>query len=636
MGSAPTGSCAAGGAAGGGPDPATAQLGVAARAAALQPEALATSSVRRGTFLPVAGAVVKVFRQDSAQALAPFTAITDATGFFNVPFLPPGEPFTIRAIDPASGMTAEASGVSSGVNVVTPVQLMFTMAAPAPGAPTAGFAINPLPDPRFEGSVYYSFDGSLSTDDVGIEEYTWQLGGLTATVDWKPNVLRGYGRNGTYAAALTVSDADGNFGVVTKSFTIDDLPYDYWGLPPERVNETAAGAVSNQEVEYLGVLSHDGRYVAFVSNATNLSETTFGGTADVFVKDMDTGTVEIVSIDGDGVPVGVGDSWAVISASGRYVGFTTANDRPAVKDRETGELVTFDNPDGYGSNYLRAISADGRTVAFRSSTPISAVEAGYVVDLDTLTTVRIGRNAADDGWADASPGALSADGRFIVFESRSDDLVAADANGQRDIFRLDLETMTTELASITAAGALGDRAQRMWGQSISADGRYVTFWSDSTTFPRATENDGDQAFELEDDVYVKDMVTGELLLVATNAADVAADWDSVLSVISADGRYVAFGSYATNLAPLDDPYDPCDFNRCVQGFTYVEDLVTGRVANVTIGMDDTLPDDWDQIEPVISGDGHYISFYSWASNLVPADTLDTYDIYRAVNPLWQP
>ena len=69
---------------------------------------------------------------------------------------------------------------------------------------------------------------------------------------------------------------------------------------------------------------------------------------------------------------------------------------------------------------------------------------------------------------------------------------------------------------------------------------------------------------------------------------------------SADGRYLAFGSYAENLAPVTDPYDPCDLNLCPSGFSYVKDLVTGRVVNVTVGMEDALADDWDQIEPSIS------------------------------------
>src|SRR5690606_1414968 len=138
------------------------------------------------------------------------------------------------------------------------------------------------------------------------------------------------------------------------------------------------------------------------------------------------------------------------------------------------------------------------------------------------------------------------------------------------------------------------------------------------------------------DVWVKDMVTGELVMASTSASGVPADDDSVLPVISADGRYVAFGSYASNLAPDADPYDPCDFSLCPGGFSYVKDLQTGRVVNVTVGMGDTLPDDWDQIEPVISANGRYVSYYSWADNLVPDDGGGTYDYFWLENPLWEP
>ena len=122
MGSAPPGSCAAGN--GSGPSgPGVASITTAAR---LDPLALATTSLRGGDFRPVQGAVVSITRPGSAQRLAPFTSITDATGYFKVPFLPTGEPFTARAIDPASGRVAQVDGVSNGVDVVTPVQLLFT------------------------------------------------------------------------------------------------------------------------------------------------------------------------------------------------------------------------------------------------------------------------------------------------------------------------------------------------------------------------------------------------------------------------------------------------------------------------------------------------------------------------------
>jgi hypothetical protein len=162
----------------------------------------------------------------------------------------------------------------------------------------------------------------------------------------------------------------------------------------------------------------------------------------------------------------------------------------------------------------------------------------------------------------------------------------------------------------------------------------VVFYGSSTTFPRATENDRS---DLRPDVYLKDLQTGALTLVSTNARGVAADKTSVLPTISDDGRFVAFGSYASNLAPEMDPYDgSCLLNLCRQGFSFVKDLVTGRVSVVSVGLFDTLPDEGDQIEPQISADGRFVAFGSNASNLAAPDQFGTWDVFRARNPLWVP
>src|SRR5690606_38421924 len=229
---------------------------------------------------------------------------------------------------------------------------------------------------------------------------------------------------------------------------------------------------------------------------------------------------------------------------------------------------------------------------------------------------------------------LSADGRYLVFTSTSGELVEDDLNGVEDVFRFDIETGEVAIVSVAQDGTFGDGGSSAWGRVITADGRYVTIWSDATNWPGAGDND--RPSEVVDDLWLKDMETGALTLVSTNAEGQQADDDSVLSVISADGRYLAFGSYAENLAPATDPYDPCDLNLCPSGFSYVKDLVTGRVVNVTVGMEDALADDWDQIEPSISADGRYILFYSWATNLVPADGDGSWDYFRVENPLWEP
>ncbi|HEX6940094.1 MAG TPA: PKD domain-containing protein [Longimicrobiales bacterium] len=625
MGSAPSGGCGAGSATGGGGAGALRAASAAGRA---DPADLAFASLRRGTFGPVAGAIVMVLRPDGETVLAPFTAVTDRSGYFYIPFLPANEPFVVRAVDPVGSRVAEATGVSRGVNQVTPVQLVFEPHEQGPGAPTASFTIVPLPDDRFDGTVFYRFDASASTDDEGIARYVWDTGGLVGSVDWKPDVIRGYGRNGTYQVRLTVFDADGNFDSVTRELVVDDLPYDYWAVPPARISETAEGEAFGQGVEYGVSIADDGRLAVF-STASSLSPRDTNGEPDVYLKDLATGEVELVSTDADGDAAG-GLEFPLMSPDGRFVAYDVET-AVFVKDLVTGETRSFANPDGFPRHWLRALSDDGGTVAFEASTSGSS-RGAYVGDVATGSVTRVD----EPSWGIFHLVDLSGDGRYLAFVSSSDTVVAGDDNGRSDVFRLDRQTGTVELVSVAADGTRGDDESDAWSQAMSADGRFVTFYSESASWPGAADNDDPDGFSPVEDVWVKDMVTGELVMASTSASGVPADDDSVLPVISADGRYVAFGSYASNLAPDADPYDPCDFSLCPGGFSYVKDLQTGRVVNVTVGMGDTLPDDWDQIEPVISANGRYVAYYSWADNLVPDDGGGTYDYFWLENPLWEP
>ncbi|MFO7546295.1 MAG: PKD domain-containing protein, partial [Trueperaceae bacterium] len=540
MGDGPPGSCASGGATGGsGPSSA---VHLAAD--------LATASMRRGSFRPVAGALVKIARQGTNTALAPFTAMTDATGFFTIPFVPPGEPFTIRAIDPVTLQVAQANGVANGLGITTPVQLVFTTTAQGPGAPTASFVIRPVADARFDGTVTYEFDASGSIDDGAIQEYVWSFGTFTRVVDWTDTVVRGYGRNGTYQIRLTVIDDEGKAGTTTQELVIDDLPHDYWGEPPERVTERGDGTLPDLDTWYGYAVSADGRYVTFSTEATNLHPSDVNGLEDIYLKDMDTGALELISSGASGEGAGSG---AAISADGRYVAYeawsnsgrTYSNFRVLVKDRQTGAVQEVLPEGGQTRASLIALSGDGRTLLFESGT--STTQQVHVMNLDTLAVTRIGLATDGVSYVPIRATAISADGNVVAFTSSSADLVADDTNGLvEDVFVHYLDSQETLRASVAFDGTQGDRGSRAWGQTLSADGRYATFWSDASTFPRATEND---ASGFEDDVYIKDLATGALTLVSTNAKDVSGDSASILPTISADGRYVAFGSYASNLAP---------------------------------------------------------------------------------------
>jgi hypothetical protein len=305
-----------------------------------------------------------------------------------------------------------------------------------------------------------------------------------------------------------------------------------------------------------------------------------------------------------------------------------------VADRQEGTYVEVLPEGGLAVANLLALSGDGRSVLFRSSTTNSPAQV-HVRHLDTGDVTRIGLTTGGVTYASVAGRALSFDGNHVVFESDSALLVPGDTNGTSDVFVVTLDTQTTQRVSVAADGAQGDQPSSVRSGSITPDGRFVVFYGRSTTFPRAAEND--RPFEAIDDVYLKDLQTGALTLVSTNARGVAADKTSVLPTISDDGRFVAFGSYASNLAHEMDPYDgPCLLDLCRQGFSFVKDLVTGRVSVVSVGLFDTLPDEGDQIEPQISADGRFVAFGSDASNLAVPDEYGTWDVFRARNPLWVP
>ena len=205
----------------------------------------------------------------------------------------------------------------------------------------------------------------------------------------------------------------------------------------------------------------------------------------------------------------------------------------------------------------------------------------------------------DSGLEDARR-AISADGRFVVFESWADNLVADDLNGDVDVFRRDRQTGTTVRVSVSSAG--GDALGASENPSISADGRYVAF---ASTAGNLVNGDGNADW----DVFLRDMNGGATVRVSTNSSGGDADGPSNRPSITADGRRVAFSSTATNLVP---GYATTTVD------IYVRDLDTDQTLLVSIGYDGS-PAEANSWRAEISPDGNRVAFPSGANNLVPGD-----------------
>lgn len=285
---------------------------------------------------------------------------------------------------------------------------------------------------------------------------------------------------------------------------------------PEGVADTSATGAS---------LSADGRYVAFASSATNLvASAADNGFTDVFVKDRATGTVEHVSVASDGTPGDLFSTRPAISADGRFVAFQSFAtnldpDVPAdanlshdiyVHERETRVTekvsVAGNGSRGTSNAYCPSISADGRLVAFASaSANLVPADANrqwdiFVRDRDAGRTERVsvastGREAQGDFFFNCAP-EISANGRYVVFESVALDLVDGDEHAGPDVFVHDRLSGQTEKVSVASDGTQGDRSSN--NPTISADGRYVAFGSQALLVP------GDRPDATTYEVYVRD------------------------------------------------------------------------------------------------------------------------------------
>lgn len=262
-----------------------------------------------------------------------------------------------------------------------------------------------------------------------------------------------------------------------------------------------------------------------------------------------------------------------------------------------------------------SLSANGRFVVFQSdATNLVSGDSNGVVDVfvhDRVTGVTTresvnssgGQANAFSNWA-----AISGDGRFLAFRSAADNLVAGDHNGVADAFLRDRLTGVTTRVSVSSLGVEGDAPS--YEVSISADGSFVAFYSEAANLVPGDTNGWP-------DVFVHERITGLCERVSVNSAGAQSDGWSMVASISADGRRVVFQSGATNLVNGDTNVAPDVFLR---------DRLTGTTELVSMSTA-SLQGDAASYNAAISPDGRYVAFDSSASNLVAGDTNHARDIF---------
>lgn len=405
--------------------------------------------------------------------------------------------------------------------------------------------------------------------------------------------------------------------------------------------------------------SADGRYVVFMSAATNLVSgitDVNGSGGDVFRRDRQTNTTQLVSKSMSGNTTGNSNSFnPIISGNGRYVVFgSNATDLVPndfnedfdaqadvfIRDMQTGvtELVSVNldgettaNQDSYLSSIWpterRLISDNGRYVVFESDAPnLAAGDNNGAPDVfvrDTVSDVTIRVNVSSNeqqGIYASHNGVISANGRYVAFESGSTNLVPNDQNFNTKIFRRDLTAGTTEL--VTTGDKLN--GSLVTGGSflpkMSADGKMIVFETD-----RIFDSVDNDDFP---DIYVRDMTKTIPELVTVDRTGQAANYSSFDPQISDDGRHVAFESLADDLVANDnDGHDLDDKD------VFVRHLQTHKTELVSVNSAGTGSGNLESRNISISGNGRYVAWESDATNLI-ANYVDNnghsvaYDIFR--------
>jgi Tol biopolymer transport system component len=413
-------------------------------------------------------------------------------------------------------------------------------------------------------------------------------------------------------------------------------------------------------------ISGDGRYVPFGSDASNLVAGDNNGLSDVFLRDRLIGTTTMMS---RGINGGGGDNISYgghISADGRFVSFvslasdlvlggTNGQQQAYVYDRQTGEtaIVSVAKKGGVQADkgvvvlrisaevqtgkhiivgapkkggaqadqgvFTPNISADGSYISYASfSTNLVPSDTNNTLDVfvyaqkaGVTSRVSVGVNGEQICDFGASGGALSADGRFVAINTGCTNMVPGRINEQiqsLEAYVYDRKTGRNELISVGPDGKPANDFSL--AIAISADGRYVGLLSYATNLVSGGTNGQSQ-------IYVRDRKLGTTELVSVGPGGVQGNGFSSGGEMSPDGRFVVFSSEATNLVSNDTNG---------QSDIFVRDRLTGETQRVSIGPSG-LEADGRSLFQGLTANGLTAVFSSEATNLVPGDTNGQLDVF---------
>ena len=381
--------------------------------------------------------------------------------------------------------------------------------------------------------------------------------------------------------------------------------------------------------------SGDNRYVAFYSIASDLVAGDLNGKGDVFLRDLNLGATSLVSLGSSGNQGNATSGGAAISGDGRFLVFGTPSTNMApgatnglgdvyLRDLRAGTTTWISSGLGGVEANSKAgamdLSADGSVIVFASlaSNMVLGDTNGtwdiFVHEVATGTTTRV----SVDSQGNESNGLsinpmISADGRFVCFESSATNLDRALSVVWPRAFVHDRQTGVTEAVFRDLQG--DKNAVGGMNPVISSDGRYVVF---DTSLPNLVPNDTNN----QNDVFVFDRQTETTVRASVSSGGVEGDGQSLIPTISASGRFVAFRSSSTNLVP-GDTNNVSDI--------FVRDLLLGVTTRASIGPGGIQAEVTCQ-EASISPDGSMVCFESASWTLVPGASNIWKDVFLRTCP----
>ena len=320
-------------------------------------------------------------------------------------------------------------------------------------------------------------------------------------------------------------------------------------------------------------------------------------------------------------PVAVGILAATLSGSGDPAAAAVVTTRVSVTGG--GEAT------GGAAISPPSMSADGRLVAFASSASnlvagdTNGVPDVFVHDRSTGATVRVSGSAGEAEADDQSTApVISADGRFVTFQSTATNLVPGDTNASSDVFVHDRQSTATSRVSVVTGGGQGCPAAGgcvgaggSTAPAISADGRSVVFLSEATYLATGDPSGDTNGVA---DVFVHDRQAATTTRVSGPTGGGQADGASGAPAISGDGRVVAFASAAANLVG-GDANGASD--------VFVHDRQTAVTSRVSVATTGTEAVGGPSSSPALNGNGSVVAFTSSATNLVGGDTNGRADVF---------